>query len=132
LDATFEYLENVNFNYTTFVPQKTSLTLFGRIFYCASLVSAWMYLRFFNLRFSLPFILKNEIRATVFRKRRQLKRAFNELKILDDHDNKWKVTKEIFIELMNEVRPAWSEERVDLLWQVLQDNEEGMIGKYVL
>ncbi|XP_068682209.1 two pore calcium channel protein 1-like isoform X2 [Montipora foliosa] len=71
--------------------------------------------------------LKNEIRASVYRKRRQLKQAFDVLKVWCDE--KWVITEKRWQTLLNEVCPKWSPARVALLWHVLDDNNDGKIGK---
>lgn len=72
--------------------------------------------------------LQNEVRKAVYRKRRQLKQAFDVLK--EKQNDKWQLTEDTFIELMNEIRPKWSKAKLALFWQILDDNGEGMIGKY--
>lgn len=76
-----------------------------------------------------PFIsfFKNEIRASVYRKRRQLKNAFDVLKVRSNE--MWVITRKRWLTLMKEVCPQWSPARVALLWQVLDENNEGKIGK---
>ena len=69
---------------------------------------------------------QNEIRASVYRKRRQLKQAFDVLKVWCNE--KWVITKSRWLILMNEVCPNWSPARVALLWQVLDDDSDGKIG----
>ncbi|XP_015770285.1 PREDICTED: two pore calcium channel protein 1-like [Acropora digitifera] len=71
--------------------------------------------------------LKNEIRASAYRKRRQLRQAFDVLKVWCDE--KWVVTEKRWQTLMEEVCPKWSTARVALLWQVLDSNNDGKIGK---
>lgn len=70
---------------------------------------------------------KNEIRASVYRKRRQLKNAFDVLKVRSNE--MWVITRKRWLTLMKEVCPQWSPARVALLWQVLDENNEGKIGK---
>ena len=70
---------------------------------------------------------KNEIRASVYRKRRQLKNAFDVLKVRSNE--MWIITRKRWLTLMKEVCPQWSPARVALLWQVLDENNEGKIGK---
>ncbi|CAH3122341.1 unnamed protein product [Porites lobata] len=71
--------------------------------------------------------LKNEIRASVYRKRRQLKQAYDMLKVWCDE--KWVITEQRWRTLLQEACPQWSPARVALLWQVLDDNNDGKIGK---
>ncbi|XP_027052573.1 two pore calcium channel protein 1-like [Pocillopora damicornis] len=71
--------------------------------------------------------MKNEIRASVYRKRRQLKNAFDVLKVRSNE--MWVITRKRWLTLMKEVCPQWSPARVALLWQVLDENNEGKIGK---
>ncbi|XP_022784410.1 two pore calcium channel protein 1-like isoform X2 [Stylophora pistillata] len=71
--------------------------------------------------------MKNEIRASVYRKRRQLKNAFDVLKVWSNE--MWVVTQKRWLTLMKEVCPQWSLARVALLWQVLDENNEGKIGR---
>ncbi|XP_048585787.1 two pore calcium channel protein 1 isoform X3 [Nematostella vectensis] len=71
--------------------------------------------------------LKNEVRKSVYRKRRQLKEAFDLLK--ESRDGKWHVTEKRFLELMKDVCPGWSDAKLALMWQVLDDTGEGVIGK---
>lgn len=71
--------------------------------------------------------MKNEIRASVYRKRRQLKQAFDVLKVWCNE--KWVVTQNRWLILMKEVCPHWSPARVALSWQVLDDDSDGKIGK---
>ena len=70
---------------------------------------------------------QNEIRASVYRKRRQLKQAFDVLKVWSNE--MWVITQKRWLILMKEVCPRWSPARVALLWQVLDENNEGKIGK---
>lgn len=79
--------------------------------------------------FHMIFIsfFKNEIRASVYRKRRQLKNAFDVLKVRSNE--MWVITRKRWLTLMKEVCPQWSLARVALLWQVLDENSEGKIGK---
>lgn len=77
--------------------------------------------------FLFIIITQNEIRASVYRKRRQLKQAFDVLKVWCNE--KWVITQKRWLTLMKEVCPQWSPARVALLWQVLDDNSDGKIGK---
>ena len=69
---------------------------------------------------------QNEIRASVYRKRRQLKQAFDVLKVWCTE--KWVITQNRWLILMKEVCPHWSPARVALLWQVLDEDSDGKIG----
>ena len=69
---------------------------------------------------------QNEIRLSVYRKRKQLKKAFDVLKVWCDE--KWVITQNRWSILMEQVCPHWSPARVALLWQVLDDDSDGKIG----
>ena len=43
-------------------------------------------------------------------------------------DEKWVITEQRWRTLMQEACPQWSPARVALLWQVLDDNNDGKIG----
>ena len=46
-------------------------------------------------------------------------------------NNKWVITEQNWQALMKEACPRWSKARVALLWQVLDDDNDGKIGKNV-
>ena len=71
--------------------------------------------------------MKNEVRKSVYRKRRQLKQAFDVAKVW--FNDMWVVTEERWQQLIMEVRPRWSAARRALLWHVLDDKGDGLIGK---
>ena len=107
-----------------FIPKKKKIVLYS--FYCgfdshAYCKESWS----FHIIFISLF--KNEIRASVYRKRRQLKNAFDVLKVRSNE--MWVITRKRWLTLMKEVCPQWSPARVALLWQVLDENNEGKIGK---
>ena len=107
-----------------FIPKKKKIVLYS--FYCgfdshAYCKESWSFHKIFISFF------KNEIRASVYRKRRQLKNAFDVLKVRSNE--MWVITRKRWLTLMKEVCPQWSPARVALLWQVLDENNEGKIGK---
>ena len=74
------------------------------------------------------FFLQNEVRKFVFVRRRQLKQAFDVLKVW--HDDKWVVTEQRWQVLMKEVCPKLSAPKVALLWEVLDENRDGYIREF--
>ena len=83
-----------------------------------------------NFRFYLPFTLfafQNEVKTVVFRKRRNMKLAFDHLK--SKKKGKWVLTFNKWKQLINIMKPKMSPVQVILYWRVLDENNAGHIGE---
>ena len=69
---------------------------------------------------------QNETNKAVKRKRTQLMQAFDVLKVWCNEQ--LVITRKRWFTLMKEVCPRWSQARVALLWEVLDDDRDGKIG----
>ena len=67
------------------------------------------------------------MRKFVYERRRQLKLAFDVLKVW--HQDKWVVTAQRWQILLKKVSPKLSAPKVALLWEVLDNDGDGYIGE---
>ena len=72
---------------------------------------------------------QNEVRKSVYRKRRQLKLAFD--LICENLNGEWVLKFERWKALLQVVCPSYSPGKVSLLWHVLDRDNKDYISKYL-
>ena len=77
--------------------------------------------------FSRICLFQNEVKTSVYLKRRLLSRAFELLK--EKINEAYVITKETWVELMKTLRPHLSSLHVDLLFYVLDDTGDHKLGR---